>query len=298
MNQKIKNLKEQLVSYRLFLPSLSKPKAPGRRARVLIFQKKRHCSLTLSIRKFRTNEAKRSKAQRQLVLKVYFLPTKEISVKWWVSKRYQLNIAKKFSRYQKPSLAAAMMATGLIGITFFSLSLTTPQKLEPRVSSVISPTVHAAPRPVSLKPSQPTSIKIEKVGIDAPITAVDLNSDGSLAVPSDPSATGWYDKSPTPGEIGPAVIDGHVDYINDIAVFWRLREITPGDIIEIDRADNSKVKFVVNDLKQFPQDNFPTNEVYGNIGYAGLRLITCGGVFNTSTRHYSDNTVVFATMQP
>jgi hypothetical protein len=68
------------------------------------------------------------------------------------------------------------------------------------------------------------------------------------------------------------------------------------DIFEVQRVDGSTMKFKVDSVKQFSQSNFPTNEVYGNINYAGIRLITCGGTFNSQTHHYSDNTVVFGSL--
>ena len=60
------------------------------------------------------------------------------------------------------------------------------------------------------------------------------------------------------------------------------------------RADGSQPVFRVTRVEQYPKDGFPTAEVYGDIDHAGLRLITCGGVFNRATGHYDDNIVVFA----
>ncbi|GAA2364648.1 hypothetical protein GCM10010404_18740 [Nonomuraea africana] len=34
--------------------------------------------------------------------------------------------------------------------------------------------------------------------------------------------------------------------------------------------------------------------MYADPGRAELRLITCGGAFDTGTRHYVDNTVIYA----
>jgi sortase (surface protein transpeptidase) len=122
------------------------------------------------------------------------------------------------------------------------------------------------------------------------------NSDGSMVVPADWHTAGWYEHSPTPGEIGPAVIDGHLDNVSGLAVFWRLRELTPGEFIYISRVDGTTVQFRVDSIQNYSQSNFPTKTVYGNIKYAGLRLITCGGTFNRLTHHYDQNTVVYATL--
>ena len=68
------------------------------------------------------------------------------------------------------------------------------------------------------------------------------------------------------------------------------------DIINITREDGTTAQFGVNKIVQYAQDSFPTDEIYGNIDHAGLRVITCGGTFNHLTGHYSHNTVVFATI--
>jgi uncharacterized protein (DUF2461 family) len=77
-------------------------------------------------------------------------------------------------------------------------------------------------------------------------------------------------------------------------VFFKLHDVLPGDQITVTRADSSKPVFRVTRVEQFGKDKFPTNLVYGNIDHAGLRLITCGGSFNSATGHYEDDLVVFA----
>lgn len=123
--------------------------------------------------------------------------------------------------------------------------------------------------------------------------ALGLDADGSMEVPPGGFPAGWYTGGPTPGELGPAVIAGHVD-LKGPGVFYRLRTMKPGDRVTVTRADGSKPVFRVTRVAQFEKDQFPTQQVYGNISHAGLRLITCGGSFNTRTGHYEDNLVVFA----
>ena len=77
-------------------------------------------------------------------------------------------------------------------------------------------------------------------------------------------------------------------------VFYDLHKLKPGELIVVMRKDGSKPVFRVTNVQQFPKAQFPTNAVYGNIDHAGLRLITCGGTFNSQTGHYEDNIVVFA----
>jgi sortase (surface protein transpeptidase) len=56
---------------------------------------------------------------------------------------------------------------------------------------------------------------------------------------------GWYAPGPRPGDLGSAVIFGHVDSDRGPAVFYRLRELRPGDQLTVTGADGSSVRFVV-----------------------------------------------------
>lgn len=157
--------------------------------------------------------------------------------------------------------------------------------------------VQPAPPPQPVLPkvmprSEPVSIRIPKIQLDTSVIPEGLSPGGAIAMPDVFDQAEWYNQSPTPGERGPAIITGHVDSPHNIAIFWRLRELLPGDIVQVDRQDGTTATFVITDIQQFPQDQFPTETVYGNLDYAGLRLITCGGTFNTLTGHYSHNTVV------
>jgi sortase (surface protein transpeptidase) len=107
---------------------------------------------------------------------------------------------------------------------------------------------------------------------------------------------GWYDRSPTPGQLGPAVLAGHVDWKGKRGAFYGLRELRPGDTIVVDRADGTVATFRVDRVEAHPKDDFPADEVYGDIDHAGLRLITCGGAFDKETGEYLDNIIAFASL--
>jgi sortase (surface protein transpeptidase) len=121
-----------------------------------------------------------------------------------------------------------------------------------------------------------------------------LEDDGSLEVPPEGFPAGWFTESPTPGELGPAIIAGHVDWGGDPGVFYDLRQLVPGDEVTVSRQDGSTAVFRVTRVDRYPKDDFPTELVYGNIDHAGLRLITCGGSFDAQARSYVDNIVAFA----
>lgn len=140
----------------------------------------------------------------------------------------------------------------------------------------------------------PVRLRIPAVGIDTTVERVGLASDGTVAPPSGWQTAGWYRKGPRPGQDGPAVIVGHVDSRQGPAVFFRLPELRPGDSVYVDRADGSSVRFRVTTQWQVPKTNFPADLVYAPTLEASLRLVTCGGDFDTSIGHYQDNIIVSA----
>ena len=253
-------------------------------------------SLQVSLRRFRTAPHRRSKQYKQLVVHTQLFSVREVAFAWHNKNKVRQSAVR---RLQKPFLApAALVTLGLGGILFFAPNLTQPANLDlggpKRVSAQPAPTkAETPPVPKTLARSEPTGLHIPKIALDTQVVPVGLKADGTLGPPNAFDKTGWYDKSPTPGELGPSVIVGHVDRIGGIAVFWRLRELVPGDTFSVSRADGSTANFTVTDVEQFSQDRFPTDAVYGTIDYAGIRLITCGGVFNEATQHYSHNTVVY-----
>lgn len=98
-----------------------------------------------------------------------------------------------------------------------------------------------------------------------------------------------------PGQLGPAVIEGHVDSAAaGPSVFFRLGAPGPGDQAEVLRADGTTAVFTVNAVRRYPKDRFPTEGVYGSTNHAALGLITCGGPFDRTSGHYRDNIVTFA----
>jgi hypothetical protein len=156
----------------------------------------------------------------------------------------------------------------------------------------------ATPLPGAIdgRAAAPRRISIPAIGVSAPVVALGLHHDGTLQTPRRWAATGWYKPGPEPGERGPAVIVGHVDSKTGPAVFYRLRELAPGDLIRIRRADaeHSLIRFRVQRVERWPKAEFPARRVYGPTRGAALRLVTCSGSFDRATGHYADNTIVYA----
>ena len=145
-----------------------------------------------------------------------------------------------------------------------------------------------------LAAAPPVRVRIPAIEVDSALIGLGLAADGTLQVPADGSVAGWFTGAPTPGERGPAVIAAHVDWNHAPGVFFRLRDLEPGDDVSVARADGTTARFVVLGVEQYPKDAFPTERVYGDVDHAGLRLITCGGSFDRAARSYRDNVVVYA----
>lgn len=164
-------------------------------------------------------------------------------------------------------------------------------------------TAVAAEHPAAVVPSAPplsrsvpVSLRIPAIALDQHLIQLGRNPDRTVQVPSDFQRAGWYNGGPTPGEDGSAVILGHVDSYQGPAVFFRLNELTPGDEITVGREDGSVATFVVTDVETYRKDQFPAQQVYGPRGGSSLQLVTCGGEFDTSTRSYESNVVVYSSL--
>jgi hypothetical protein len=147
-----------------------------------------------------------------------------------------------------------------------------------------------------MRPSQPTRISIPNLNLRAGIVEVGKADDGSIAPPGeDPTGTaGWYGLGPTPGEVGTAVIVGHVDTSTGPAVFAKLHELRRGMAIEVKRQDRRTAKFEVDSVETFPKTAFPAQRVLAHSDTAQLALVTCGGEWVGGHTGYADNVIVFA----
>jgi sortase (surface protein transpeptidase) len=175
------------------------------------------------------------------------------------------------------------------------------QQHAPKPATAVAGTIRpaSASQEQALRRSLPVSVAIPAIGVDSRLLYLGVNPDGSMQVPSLATSAGeaaWYKYSVTPGQIGAAVIEGHVDSYSGPAVFFRLGALRPGDAIDVRLADGVTAIFRVSGVRVYPKSGFPAAAIYSAPGYAGLRLITCGGDFDYATGHYLSSVVVFASL--
>jgi sortase (surface protein transpeptidase) len=158
-----------------------------------------------------------------------------------------------------------------------------------------APIVAAPQTAQPVRAAAPTALTIPEIGVSTRLTTLGLTAQGAVQVPPTASVAGWYTRSPRPGAVGPAIILGHIDSYQGPGVFFRLAGLSYGDPVYIRRSDGSEVEFRVTAVESYLKDHFPTRAVYGPTPDAELRLITCGGAFDSATGHYLSNIVVYAT---
>jgi sortase (surface protein transpeptidase) len=160
------------------------------------------------------------------------------------------------------------------------------------VGSIPAADVGHLPLPGRLPGPAPVAVRIPSIGVNAPVMAIGLHA-GAIAAPADGHLVGWWDGSPPPGSVGPAVLAGHVDSAHSRAVFYGLRSVRPGAAVFIERSDGSTVRFTIDAIREYPSNNLPRETLFGSTSRPSLRLITCGD-YRWITGHFQADVVVFA----
>lgn len=138
----------------------------------------------------------------------------------------------------------------------------------------------------------PVRIVIPAIDVDALIVQVGVLEDGSMEVPSFGYA-GWFRVGPAPGAPGPAVIVGHVDSKKGSDVFYHLKDLVPGEEVLVYDRNGDMAVFVIDSLETVLKSELPTERIWNQTPEPVLRLITCGGAFDSATGHYLSNVIVY-----
>ena len=216
--------------------------------------------------------------------RVLFKNSLHSSRRWWVAAVVLLLIG------------AGLLTVGLLG---HQNTLPDPAAAPSLASPPSAAPSTPAPSAISsqaLARSVPTELRIPAIGVTTSLTSLGLNLDRTIQVPTNYQQPGWFRLGPTPGQIGSAVILGHVDDQKGPAVFFRLRSLKAGDKVEVSLANGVVAQFVVNKVSTYLKAEFPAQQVYASHGYSALQLVTCGGQFDTRSGHYLSNVVAYTTL--
>ncbi len=181
-------------------------------------------------------------------------------------------------------VAAIVITVGIV-LWVFSGALYAPEEeiLVPPATAVFVP-----------EESKPLRLLIPSLAIDAHVQEVGITTKGTMGVPNNFKDVGWYKYGVAPGQLGSAVIDGHVDNALALAgVFKRLADIKTGDDIYVVSEDGTKLRFIVVDIQSYPYNDAPTDIIFTRDDAARLNLITCAGTWLIGQRTYNKRLVVY-----
>jgi hypothetical protein len=165
-----------------------------------------------------------------------------------------------------------------------------------------------SPSPTAIPYPPPVWITASKAHINASVMPVGTDAQGAMAAPEGPNndpiwlTTFWWEFGARPGEIGNAVIAGHLDRKDGSpAVFWWLRLLRVGDTISVRTAAGTTLQFVVTDVETYLNptggpDDPVLQRIFGPATTANLNLITCAG--DWTGKEYNKKLVVYTTLAP
>ena len=153
-------------------------------------------------------------------------------------------------------------------------------------------------------------VLIAKYGVDAPVIVLGLDEDNVMESPDEPCDVAWYDFTSYPGFGSNAVFSGHVDWFNlgsqgcrcdspgggggpGGAVFWDLKNMVMGDLIEVRLQDGTVYEYEVISRRQVSGSS-DFREIVSATEKEIITLITCGGTFDREDGHYRDRVVLQA----
>ncbi|QKW39368.1 class F sortase [Actinomadura sp. NAK00032] len=204
---------------------------------------------------------------------------------------------ERHGRRSRALAALAVGLTGLVAAAFLAVQnhTATAAPPMPAPSASATPGTAAPATTPALPRSAPIRLEIPSIDVRTPLMTLAKNADQTVETPPLGRAqeAGWYRLGPAPGSRGAAVLIGHVDTATGPAVFYRLGDLRPGDTARVLRADGRTAVFRIDSVERVGKDDFPTQRVYGDPGYAAIRLITCGGRFDRGSGHYVDNVIAY-----
>lgn len=188
----------------------------------------------------------------------------------------------------------------LIGAVVFSFTLVRAVIYDPDTAGAVASTssmVASTAAPIPVPSELPSRLQIPALSIDAHVQDVGVNGAGNMSAPSNFTDVAWYKNGTRPGQIGSAVMAGHVDNGLSLAgVFKHLSDISPGDDIYVVTEKGTRIHFVVLSVDAFDYKNAPVDQIFNQHDKAYLKLLTCTGDWVPGDRTYDHRLVVTAVL--
>jgi sortase (surface protein transpeptidase) len=147
---------------------------------------------------------------------------------------------------------------------------------------------------LTLPKGWPQRLIIPSIGIAAPVESLAFTRAADAGAPYKWGDVAWYDRGPKPGDLGRANIFGHLDSTCCPAVFYRLKDLKPGDTLQVAYKHGRPLVFRVLWQATYPNNKIPLNFLFGQVNERGLVLMTCTGVFHRDGTGYDHKLVVYA----
>lgn len=149
---------------------------------------------------------------------------------------------------------------------------------------------------------EPVSLVIPELGVDSPVSRTGMDGTGSIIVPEDVMATGWFDGSRRLGAThGSTVIVGHRDSATQgTGALFAIEELPLGSSITVVSRDGTEHEYAVESVELIDKTALPSQapRIFTRDGTYRLVLITCGGAFDEGARSYLSNVVITALPVP
>ncbi len=146
-------------------------------------------------------------------------------------------------------------------------------------------------------PGYPAYLTIPTLGVQAKVEHVGVDSAGNMAIPNDPNNAAWFQPGTVPGNVGNAVVDGHLDWYGiPQGIFYYLSNLKSGDRLYVRDNNGIDRAFVVTQQLVCIYNKCPLQDTFGVTNLTRLNLITCAGVFNTSSQNYNKRLIVYSQM--
>lgn len=195
---------------------------------------------------------------------------------------------------QREILYWSLCVAAVVSVIVIALSSSGPDPAVRVLQSTTTTPATTTTLPRGLARSLPRELIVPSLGIATSIGQLGLQANHQVQVPASVHTVGWFRFGPTPGQVGSAVILGHVDSYLGPGIFFNIKSLPVGALIEVRLANRSTALFRVTSVVQYAKSSFPDALVYGSSGERELNLVTCGGTFNRATGGYESSIVVFS----
>lgn len=156
------------------------------------------------------------------------------------------------------------------------------------VSDFLTPTPVSTGSPLSPTPAplpplgdESYDLVIDKIGVDAPVSAYGLDEEAVPETPTGDDAktvVAWYKFTAKPGVGSNAVFAGHVTWFGE-AVFYNLPAVELGDEVRLDGEDGTQLVYRVSNVFRVLASDPNARALMSATSSDILTIITCDGIF-------------------